>query len=181
MSRPADGVESRGDEVVGKVKTPLQAAAWPPRGGGGHVRGLLLTPPTSGGARAPVGRGFASPPLGEAGVTGPPLDPRWPAGRGAGMTSLVVGKVKTPLQAAAGRPRVGASSAAPPSSFTVETAFSHTLADGKTTSCGAGLGMVKMPLRQGRVGKGPQRCCCGSRWPPLAGGHSTPCAGWMVG
>jgi hypothetical protein len=42
------------------------------------------------------------------------------------MTSLAVGKVKTPLQAAAGRPRVGASLAASLSSFTAETAFSHT-------------------------------------------------------
>ena len=57
MSRPADGVESRGDEVVGKVKTPLQAAA--------------------AGACAP----------------------------------------------AAGRPRVGASSADSPSTFAAETAF----------------------------------------------------------
>jgi len=70
---------------------------------------------------------------------------------GAGMTSLAVGKVKTPPQAAAagecapaaGRPQLGASSADSPSSFAVETAFCHTEADGVTTSCVAGLGMVK--------------------------------------
>jgi hypothetical protein len=59
------------------------------------------------------------------------------------MISLPVGKVKKPLQATAGRPWVGASLAASPSLFAAETTFSHTLADGITTSCRAGLGMVK--------------------------------------
>jgi hypothetical protein len=45
-----DGNKCQFDAAVGKVKTTLQAAAWPPLGGGRQVRGLLLTP-LNGGAR----------------------------------------------------------------------------------------------------------------------------------
>jgi len=81
MSRPADGVESRGDEVVGKVKTPLQAAAWPPRWGAGTTGPPLDPPDVRGGARAGRPR-LSSPPWGKAGATGTPLDPpTLPGGR----------------------------------------------------------------------------------------------------
>jgi len=102
-----------------------------PPGGGGHIHGLLLTPPAFGGCARWLAVALLSP-LGKAGMTGPPLDP--PDGQGGGHDLSRCGEGEdTPHAAAAGacapatgRPQMGASSAASPPSFAAETGFCHT-------------------------------------------------------